>query len=96
MSAFRHVADFRGNSRFRTWLARIVTNQCLLQLRAPERRWTDLEGLYHEGEVRMPASRLWTPRPRCWASRSALPWRTLPHGCQNLYARHSIFMQALA
>jgi RNA polymerase sigma-70 factor (ECF subfamily) len=56
LSAFRHVADFRGNSRLRTWLARIVTNQCLLQLRAPERRWTDLEGLYHEGEVRMPAS----------------------------------------
>jgi RNA polymerase sigma-70 factor (ECF subfamily) len=58
LSAFRHVAGFRGHSRFRTWLARIVVNQCLMQLRAPEHRerWTDLEGLHGRGEVSMPAS----------------------------------------
>jgi RNA polymerase sigma-70 factor (ECF subfamily) len=63
LSAFRHVASFRGNSGFRTWLARIVMNQCLMQLRAPEHRqsWTDLEGLYDTGEAKMLASPALTP-----------------------------------
>jgi RNA polymerase sigma-70 factor (ECF subfamily) len=63
LSAFRHVASFRGNSGFRTWLARIVMNQCLMQLRAPERHqsWTGLEGLYDTGEAKMLASPDFTP-----------------------------------
>jgi RNA polymerase sigma-70 factor, ECF subfamily len=63
LSAFRHVASFRGNCGSRTWLARIVMNQCLMQLRAPEHRqsWTDLEGLYDTGEAKMLASPALTP-----------------------------------
>jgi len=63
LSAFRHIAGFRSDSVFRTWLARIVINQCLMQLRAPERRqsWTDLEGLYDTGEAKMLTSPALTP-----------------------------------
>jgi len=31
--AFLHLAGFEGNSRFSTWLSRIVVNQCLMRLR---------------------------------------------------------------
>jgi len=63
LSAFRHIAGFRGNSGFRTWLARIVMNQCLMQLRAPEQNQcrTALEGLYDTGEAKMLASPALTP-----------------------------------
>lgn len=37
LSAYRHIARFRGTS-FRLWLLRIVTNQCLDELRARRRR----------------------------------------------------------
>lgn len=33
VKAFLHVAGFEGNSRFSTWLSRIVVNQCLMRLR---------------------------------------------------------------
>jgi RNA polymerase sigma-70 factor (ECF subfamily) len=31
--AFLHLGSFEGNSRFSTWLSRIVVNQCLMRLR---------------------------------------------------------------
>jgi len=31
--AFLHLGGFEGNSRFSTWLSRIVVNQCLMRLR---------------------------------------------------------------
>ncbi len=39
ISAFRHMAEFRGGS-FKGWLLRIVTNACYDQLRAKKRRPT--------------------------------------------------------
>ncbi len=48
LSAFRKFASYRGDSSFKTWLTRIVINQCLLHLRnpahhAPMARWHDPE-----------------------------------------------------
>lgn len=33
MKAYEHLAQFHGDSEFFTWLARIVTNQCLMLMR---------------------------------------------------------------
>ena len=33
-SAFEHLASFRGESSFRTWITRIVVNRCLATARA--------------------------------------------------------------
>lgn len=45
LSAFRHIADFRGGS-FKSWLLRTVTNACYDALRYGKRRpATSLEGL---------------------------------------------------
>ena len=53
LSAFRHLHSFRGSSTFKTWLGRIVVNQCFMHLRQPERRmgWVDLDGLYESGQA---------------------------------------------
>lgn len=37
LQAFRHLDGFQGNSRFSTWLIRIVTNEALMKLRARQR-----------------------------------------------------------
>ncbi len=51
LSAFRHLHTFRGDSTFKTWLGRIIVNQCFMHLRQPERRlaWVDLDSLYEGG-----------------------------------------------
>ena len=44
LSAFRNFASFRGDSSFKTWLTKIVTNQCLVHLRkSSRRRWVSLD-----------------------------------------------------
>lgn len=35
--AFIHLSGFRGEAQFSTWVARILINQCMLRLRAPDR-----------------------------------------------------------
>jgi RNA polymerase sigma-70 factor, ECF subfamily len=62
-SAFRHLSDFRGGSTFKTWLTRIVMNQCLMHLRQPQRRvsWVDVDTLYESGEANLLASPSPTP-----------------------------------
>lgn len=37
LNAWRYVANFRGGSKFSTWMSRIVTNQCLMKLRKGKR-----------------------------------------------------------
>ena len=37
LSAFRHFQSFRGDASFKTWITRIVLNQCLMRLREPRR-----------------------------------------------------------
>lgn len=48
-SAYRHFSSFRDEASFKTWITRIVVNQCLVYFRRPERRfrWVwldDVEG----------------------------------------------------
>lgn len=38
LAAFEHFRGFRGEAQFRTWITRIVKNQCFMNLRRPERR----------------------------------------------------------
>lgn len=38
LQAYRHLGEFRGASRFGTWLYRIATNVCLMRRRAASRR----------------------------------------------------------
>jgi len=38
LSAFKHFGGFRGDAGFRTWITRIVKNECLMHFRQPERR----------------------------------------------------------
>jgi len=63
LSAFRHLHTFRGDSAFKTWLGRIVVNQCCMNLRQPERRlgWVDLDSLYESGSADKLASPGLTP-----------------------------------
>jgi RNA polymerase sigma-70 factor (ECF subfamily) len=44
-SAFRHFHNFRGDAAFKTWISRIVMNQCLMLLREPRHRlnWVSLD-----------------------------------------------------
>jgi RNA polymerase sigma-70 factor (ECF subfamily) len=37
LSAFRNFQSFRGDASFKTWITRIVLNQCLMRLREPRR-----------------------------------------------------------
>ena len=37
LSAFHHFDSFRGEASFKTWVTRIVQNQCLMRLREPAR-----------------------------------------------------------
>jgi len=40
VKAFRHLPEFRGDSRFYTWLARITINEALMKMR--KRRWNEV------------------------------------------------------
>src|ERR1700688_2253395 len=37
LSAFRNFRSFRAEASFKTWITRIVLNQCLMRLREPHR-----------------------------------------------------------
>ncbi len=43
MNAFKHLDDFRGDSRLVTWLTRITINQALMAMRAKPRKTTSLD-----------------------------------------------------
>ena len=38
LSAFRNFQSFRGDASFKTWITRIVLNECRMRLREPRRR----------------------------------------------------------
>ena len=42
--AWRHLSAFAGDSRFTTWMTRIVMNQCLMRLRQTQPRAVPLYG----------------------------------------------------
>lgn len=68
VQAFRHLANFRGDSRFYTWLVRITINEGLMKLR--RRRWNEISidnSGDHEERVLSRELEDWRPTPeeRC-------------------------------
>lgn len=69
LSAFRSLDTFRGEASFKTWITRIVVNNCLMQLRSSRRRvnWVQLKDLETgRGQNRL-ASRWPTPEECAWS-----------------------------
>jgi RNA polymerase sigma-70 factor (ECF subfamily) len=62
-SALRHIRNFRGDATFKTWITRIVMNECLARLRERGRRrdWVSLDDRSRGGEPTMLASATPTP-----------------------------------
>jgi RNA polymerase sigma-70 factor (ECF subfamily) len=62
-SALRHICNFRGDATFKTWITRIVMNECLARLRDRGRRrdWVSLDDQNRRAEVSMLASSAPTP-----------------------------------
>jgi len=69
LSAFRNLDAFRGESSFKTWITRIVFNNCLMQLRASRRRvnWVQLKDLETGPEQSRLVSRRPSPEESAWA-----------------------------
>ena len=64
LKAFQHIANFRGNSRFYTWLVRITVNQALMKLRKRRRREISLDDPVETEESVMPREiEDWGPSP---------------------------------
>lgn len=51
LAAFRNFRSFRGDAKFKTWITRIVINECLMVLRTPARRrsFVSLDNAQHNG-----------------------------------------------
>jgi RNA polymerase sigma-70 factor (ECF subfamily) len=71
LKAFQHLADFREDSQFSTWLFRITVNQSLVKLRKRTRKEVSLdENFQADGNV-LPfdvPDRAPNPEQLCWAS----------------------------
>ena len=68
LAAFEHLHGFRGDAQFKTWITRIVKNQCFMYLRQPERRrvCSNLEEEYVRDAVVALADRTPTPEDLAW------------------------------
>src|ERR1035441_2868709 len=68
LAAFEHLRSFRGDAQFKTWITRIVKNQCFTYLRRPERR--NVRTNPDENEIRAAevalAHRTPTPEDLAW------------------------------
>jgi RNA polymerase sigma-70 factor (ECF subfamily) len=62
-SALRHICKFRGDATFKTWITRIVMNECLARLRDRGRRrdWVSLDDRSRTAELTGLASAAPTP-----------------------------------
>ncbi|MDR3704031.1 MAG: sigma-70 family RNA polymerase sigma factor [Candidatus Sulfopaludibacter sp.] len=58
LTAFRRLDSFRGDSAFKTWITRIVTNHCLMLLRQPRFRfrWINFDELAGSGPSGQPVA----------------------------------------
>jgi RNA polymerase sigma-70 factor (ECF subfamily) len=62
-SALLHIRNFRGDATFKTWITRIVMNECLARLRERRRRrdWVSVDDWGLGAELKMLASATPTP-----------------------------------
>lgn len=73
LKAFQHLANFRGNSRFYTWLVRITVNQALMKLRKRRRREISFDDPLETEESFMPRQiEDWGPSPEVRFSQEQL------------------------
>jgi len=64
LKSFQHLADFRGGSRFYTWLVRIAVNEALMRLRRRRPNVTSLDEPVQTEEDLMPREiEDWGPTP---------------------------------
>ena len=64
LEAFRHLREFRGNSRFYTWLVRITINQALMKLRKRRPHHISIDDPIDTEEDSLPQEvRDWSPTP---------------------------------
>jgi RNA polymerase sigma-70 factor, ECF subfamily len=63
LAAFRNFRSFRGDAKFKTWITRIVMNECLMVLRAPTRRrsFVSLDDAKHDGTPPVVIDKTLTP-----------------------------------
>ena len=63
LSAFQNFSSFRGASTFKTWITRIVINQCVMRLRNSswQRRYVSLDCSFPRSSPAMPVDRGPTP-----------------------------------
>jgi len=68
LNAYKHLDNFRGDSKFATWLTRISMNQALMAMRAKPRKTTSLDegGEPEEGmAARAIPAAVYTPEELC-------------------------------
>jgi len=91
LAAFEHLRTFRGDAQFRTWISRIVQNQCFMYLRRFDRR--NLRTNPDENEIRAAqfavAQRTPTPEDLAWRREVARALSdaaaTLPKHLRDVY-----------
>jgi RNA polymerase sigma-70 factor, ECF subfamily len=71
LKAFQHLADFREDSQFSTWLIRITLNQSLMKLRKRTHKEVSMDKDFHVDGDALPTDvpdRAPNPEQLCWAS----------------------------
>ena len=71
LKAFQHLADFREDSQFSTWLIRITLNQSLMKLRKRTHKEVSMDEDFHVDGDALPTDvpdRAPNPEQLCWAS----------------------------
>jgi len=96
LSAYLHLDSFRGDAAFKTWITRIVTNQCLMRLRHSEFRihWIDFDDLAGKRGLSLLTSTAPTPEKStfCQEIGSALSAAaaSLPKHLREVFNLHSV------
>lgn len=88
--AYRGLSEFRGNSKFTSWLTRIAVNRALMCLRTRRQRGISLDrAVEREGDSLNHDIPEWRPNPeQCYSQREAHlnlneELMTLPHGLRS-------------
>jgi RNA polymerase sigma-70 factor, ECF subfamily len=88
--AYRGLSEFRGNSKFTSWLTRIAVNRALMCLRTRRHRGISLDhAVEREGDSLNRDIPEWRPNPeQCYSQREAHlnlneELMTLPHGLRS-------------
>jgi RNA polymerase sigma-70 factor (ECF subfamily) len=86
LSAFRNFRSFRAEASFRTWITRIVLNQCLMHLREPGRHTRVLSLDEADNDGTRPTVASDSPTPEDLALRAELE-RAVAHAAAKLPKR---------